>query len=274
MVEAMRVQLRYVLLASAALIAAGVVWFVGRDGNSIVLDPVAQAASSTGDRSFRFTLRASGASTGELRGDGAYDSDDERLQMGFDVPSPTGGSMHMDVVTDTSDGAVVYARFPLLAPMLPGGKTWLRLDVGKLAGGYGVDLTQLLQANQGSPAQMLDALVKSSVATKVGRETVDGVATTHYRAAVDPKEYALAQLQGEARAQVERALEAAQVATLPIDVWVGDDGLVRRLRVKVPEGASGKTVTFTEELSGYGDDVDVPLPDDSETFDLSSLKLG
>jgi hypothetical protein len=273
----MRVQLRFVLLAVVAVVAA-TVWFVGRDGGTIVLDPVAKAASSTNDDSFRFTFRAAGAATGDLHGAGAYDSDAKRLQIGFGLPSPTGGSMRMDVVTDTSDGAVVYARFPLLAPMLPDGKTWLRLDVGKIAKGHGLDLTQLLQANQGSPAPVLDALIKSNTSLKLGRETVGGVETTHYRAAVDPKELALAQVQGEAREQLEQALAAAKVVTLPIDVWVGDDGLVRRLRLTMPDVASGTTgagsVTFTEELSGYGEQVDVALPDDADVFDFSSIKLG
>jgi hypothetical protein len=273
----MRVQLRFVLLAVVAVVAAAV-WFVGRDGGTIVLDPVARAASSTNDDSFRFAFRAAGAATGDLRGAGAYDAEAERLQIGFDLPSPTGGSMRMDVVTDTSDGAVVYARFPLLAPMLPDGKTWLRLDVGKLAKGHGVDLTQLLQANQGSPAPVLDALIKSKTSVKLGRETVGGVGTTHYRASVDAKEYALANVRGEAREQLERVLGAAKVVTFPVDVWVGDDGLVRRLRLTVPDvtpnQTGGGSVTFTEELSGYGEPVDVALPDDADVFDFSSIKLG
>src|SRR3954470_5057510 len=119
-VAAVRLQLRFLLFA-VVLVVAGAAWFVGRDGGSIVLDPGAQAASTTTAGSFRFTLSTSGAATGNLHGDGAYDADAKRLQIGFDVPSPTGGSMRMDVITDTSDGAVVYARFPL-APILPSDK--------------------------------------------------------------------------------------------------------------------------------------------------------
>jgi hypothetical protein len=275
-VGAMRVQLRFLLLA-VVLVVAGVAWFVGRDGGSIVLDPVAQAASTTNAGSFRFTLSASNAGTGDLHGAGAYDADRKRLQIGFDVPYPTGGSMRMDVITDTSDGAVVYARFPL-APSLPSGKTWMKVDVEKLAKGSGLDLTQLLQANQGSPAPVLDALVKTNESTKVGRETIDGVATTHYRSAVDPREAALSQFRGDARKQLEQALQTTHVASIPVDAWVGDDGLVRRLRLELPSDVTGRstggTITFTEELSGYGDDVDVELPDESEVFDFSSIHFG
>src|SRR3954453_17630605 len=91
-VGARRVQPPFVLLA-VVVVVAGAAWFVGRDGGSIVLDPVAQAASTTNAGPFRFTLSAPRAAAGALHGAGAYDADRKRLQIGFEVPSPTGGSM-------------------------------------------------------------------------------------------------------------------------------------------------------------------------------------
>ena len=268
------------LLAGIAALGAAAL-LAGCGGDVTSLDPVAKAASaSTASQSFRFSFEAAGGTpTGAVRGDGAYDGEGKLLRMSAHVEVTSGITMTMDLLTDTSDGFVLYARFPFLTAFLPDGKTWVKVDLEKAAASAkGVDLSQLLQASRGNPADMLAALVRSDRSKELGRERVDGVDTTHYRTTVDPKEAVLAKLSGKTREQVEQLLAQAQAGQMPVDVWVGDDGLVRRLRADLPAvTAGGKSVgggTFTEDLSGYGDPISVSLPPASQVVDATSGKLG
>jgi hypothetical protein len=97
------------------------------------------------------------------------------------------------------------------------------------------------------PAQLLEYLRSASKVEKRGTATVRGVRTTHYVARIQPKELA-----GKA---------------VPLDVWVGDDGLVRRLKVHLQQ------VSASLELFDFGD-VNVDVPDDSDTVDLSDMLGG
>jgi hypothetical protein len=269
----------WLALVLAPLVLAVALAATGCGGDVVSLDPVAKAAdTTTGRGSFRFSFTAAdGSGAHGLKGDGAYDAAGERLRMTFSTPGPSGEPTSIDVVADGSDGAVLYLRVPLIATFLPNGKQWIKLDLGTAAAAAGVDLGRAVQAGSASPAELLRALLSSDGARKVARETVGGVETTHYRTTVDPKRTLPARVQGEARTRLEQALERAGAQALPVDVWVGDDGLVRRLRFEAPRIAAGGTSvgggTFTEELSGYGEPVEVALPPADEVLD-ASRRLG
>jgi hypothetical protein len=256
-------------LALAALVST--VLLAGCGGNDASLDPVAQAATkSAADQSFRFTLLDGARPAGE----GAYDAGTKRLRMRIDIPLGKAVPSGIDLLADNSSGLVVYVHVPFLRPLLPQGKSWVKVDLGRAAKAQGLDAGQLLQAAAGSPAELLAALVHAKGSQELGKETVAGVETTHYRATVDPRALLLGKTTGNTRAELERALDKAKPATAPVDVWVGDDGLVRRLRVELPAGKAGfRGGTFTEELSGYGDAVDVQLPPPSAVVDASNGKL-
>lgn len=225
-------------LAAAALLA-------GCGGDVVSLDPVAQAATTTSQaQSFRFTFHGSAGSSGVVDGSGAYDADGKRLRMRLTVPFGTGAPVHMDLV---SVGTDAYVRVPLLAAFLPQGKSWIAFDLAKAAKETGVDAQQVLQASQTSPAELLSALVHSDKSVSVGAETLGGVHTTHYRTTLD-------------------SLAHVSAAPVPVDVWVGDDDLVRRLQV------SAAAAGFTEDLSGYGDPVSVDVPSAAETVDSAAVK--
>ncbi len=254
-------------LAFCALAALTALGLTACGGSTLALDPVAQAATKTSElQSFRFAFDATdGTTAGALSGDGAFDAEHELTRMSFDVPFGSGGKkMRMDLLADSSKSLVLFVRMPLLTAFLPKGKTWVRVDVAEATRAKSTNLAQMLQANQSSPAQMLAALVHSKSSQNLGNETVGGVETTHYRATVDPKEALLAQAKGAVAAQLEEALAKAKIEQLSVDVWIGDDGLVRRLEVELPkisgERAGFGGSKFTETLSGYGEDVQVELP--------------
>jgi hypothetical protein len=109
----------------------------------------------------------------------------------------------------------------------------------------------------------------------VGSEEVRGVDTTHYRAAID-LEAALRQLEAdEAFGELldQDALDAAiaQFGDEPYDVevWIDDDGLVRRQVVDIPSPEGDATMTM--EMFDFGEDVEVEVPDESDSIDFFDL---
>ena len=64
------------------------------------------------------------------------------------------------------------------------------------------------------------------------------------------------------------------VADVPIDVWVDDEGLLRKYEIEVDlEQGGQKLSTFVGlELFDYGEPVDVDLPDASDVADPSALQ--
>jgi hypothetical protein len=265
-------------IATCAL-AAAAVGSLTACGGSLALDPVAQAATKTNaEQSFRFSFHASdGTPQGTMDGDGAYDAQGRLLRMSFDVPFGTGKKMRMDMLADSSKSLVMYVRMPLLTAFLPQGKSWVKVDVAEAMKAKGGNLAQMLQANESSPAQMLQALVHSKDSKIVGTEIVGGVETTHYKATVDPKDALLSQAKGSVPAQVDAALAKANLGRLPVEVWVGNDGLVRRLQVDLPRIAGAKAgfggITFTEDMTAYGESVTVGLPADDSVVNAPGGKL-
>ena len=87
----------------------------------------------------------------------------------------------------------------------------------------------------------------------VGTETVDGVSTTHYKATIDLAK-AADTVGGPAKEAVQHLIDKGGPSYVPVDVWIGDDGLVRKLTVDETVSNDGETATLhlTLDLSDYG----------------------
>lgn len=116
------------------------------------------------------------------------------------------------------------------------------------------------------PTAQLHALAAVTEAEHVGEETVRGVPTTHYRGTYDVAE-AVARAQGLTRDALRSSLGAASgVQEATYDVFLDEDGLLRRLTQTVEVPASPQTngqaltVTTTLELYDFGLKVVVPGP--------------
>jgi hypothetical protein len=170
------------------------------------------------------------------------------------------GSMSVDfsaggvnsTLDEVSHGTEVYVKADLLTAMLPAGKTWVKLDLAKVAKSAGVGLSSFLSQD---PVQALTQLQSLRGVAKVGETQLDGVSTTHYRGRID-----LAVLTG-----------TRMVGTGRYEVWIGGDGYVHRVKAIVMTG--GTTSTVTSDLSAFGEPVSVKLPPASETFDGSNSNI-
>jgi hypothetical protein len=263
-------------VAALALLAAAV--GLAGCGASSLVDPVASAASKSRDAggvrvTLRVEVKAPSLGSSVVTGTGLFQQDQGLLKLDLSdvagkLPVRLGDLSDVEVLYDTENGdPVVYAHVPFLAGLLPGGKEWIRADLQRAASKAGVDLSGVLGQAAGNPVQILDLLRANGDVTEVGPETVDGVATTRYHAAVD-LEKALTQ-KGVPQATVQQLLDAGAPAQLPVDVWIGaDDGLVHEVQstLDVPSaGGDVKTVT-TVKLSDWGTPVSVEAPPSDQVY--------
>jgi hypothetical protein len=261
----------------------------GSTSGALSLDPVAAAATKTQDAGaarIRFALVISGPQLGKtlrMRGTGAIDGTSAQMsfklgsmlgQMG--LPSSMGGLAQLqhatikEVALEQNGDYVIYMRLGFLSSQLPGGKQWIKLDVSKLGKAAGLDLGKLMSGTQFQPGDLLGMLTSEGAKIqKLGPATVDGVATTHYRVTIDLAKA----LQSKGLTSPLLSGITAQMKTATSNVWIGKDGLVRRVRVSydVPRGEEPMRMTMTMSLYDYGAHVSIAAPPSSQVFDATSL---
>ena len=115
---------------------------------------------------------------------------------------------------------------------------------------------------------MLTLLRANGSVETVGKETVDGVSTTHYRATIDLAK-AAANFGSTGQEALSHLLAHGAPSSIPVDVWIGDDGLVHKLTID--QSADGGHVGLTLEISDYGTPVTVTAPPAGDTLDATSL---
>lgn len=257
------------------------------------------AAASREASSGRFELELVQSFGGQdltMTAEGAFDTAAQRSELSFDMSALAkllgglgqafgAGSSDLEGFDDPAnwkldavqDGTVVYFRFPLLASKLPDGKEWIRADAAQLAQQRGVDLDQLGSFASVDPRDALTALeAVTGGLVVVGREDVRDVATTHYTASIDPAKIAgQSGASGDVLASFRQALAQLGLTAVPIQVWVDDEGLVRRFVIDVamtPQGAADEArMTMTLDVFDYGTPVSVDLPAAGDVAELTEL---
>jgi hypothetical protein len=85
----------------------------------------------------------------------------------------------------------------------------------------------------------------------------------------------VAKLNPEQRGNVERVIEQSGVREVPTEVWVDDDGLVRRMKLLYDDMqfAAGQRgdMAMTMELYDFGLEVDVEPPPAGQVVDIEKL---
>ena len=200
---------------------------------------------------------------------GAAEASGETMPPGFDEP-----------MTIVVDGTTTYLKVPMLA-MFTGTDGWLSVSPEDM--GVAEDSLGLGFGASGNPAELLESLRGvSDEIEELGTEDVRGVSTARYRVVVD-LDKAAAELPDEAREAYEQQVAGLGVTTMPLEVWIGDDGLVRRMAFdlaelmdQVPEEEldgldSGSMVL---ELFDYGADIDIEIPEASEVTPFADVMGG
>jgi hypothetical protein len=202
-----------------------------------------------------------------------------RERMILNIPSlgmMPGGKVEMIV----GKGQMLYVRAPMLASFIPATTPWIKLDPSTLPQGQGGLGAATAAAN---PAALLAALKDALTVEEVGADTVDGADATHYRATVDIVKLLplLARMTQEkpTDAEMQKAkdqLEKAGLRTLPIELWVDDDGYLKQMQLspdlsKVAPEHPGTSFSLTLTLSDIGGDISIDVPPPAQVTDISDL---
>jgi len=169
---------------------------------------------------------------------------------------------------------VAYVRFGLINLFLGVDTDWLAMpaeDADSVS-----DFTGFVPSN---PAELAAAWGGSDVTVEdLGRETVRGVSTTHYRVTAD-----VAALIERGDQEALDALEAQGPVPLDEmtgDFWFDDDGLLYRYQtdiegadVEAPAGEGFEAMTITFEIWGYNEPITVEVPDAADVTHVDDLDI-
>ena len=187
----------------------------------------------------------------------------------------------------TIDGTV-YMSASMLSFFIPADTTWIAFEDEQTVSEFG------MEEFTAAPGDFL-ALLRGvdDDAEIVGTEEIDGVPTTHIRGSLSVLEAISAAPESE-RAAVEEALAGIDpsemvdmaIEIFDIDVWIGEDDLVRRMILSVDDLAAfdqtgetpeGAYMTLVFEFSDYGGDIAIEAPPaadvtfvDEDFFDLAA----
>jgi hypothetical protein len=276
------------ILALAAAFALAV-FGSGCGSSSTVLDPVAQAADTTalvGGAHMALQVQVSAATLPApltISGSGFFNYKTREGSLSMDMTglpstdstSLPSGALHME---ELFTSGVIYVGSPLFAGKLPGGAQWMKIDISKFGQALGLDLQQLA-GGQSNPAQFLEYLKASGgTVTPVGRELVRGVATTHYKGAIDLNKVAEvlpSANRDQLRAALAKLITETGSGSIPVDVWVDSHRLVRRITMALAIATGGQQAQtqMTIELFGFGSTPTVTPPPQADVYDATQAAL-
>ncbi|MEA2434973.1 MAG: hypothetical protein QOG54_2430 [Actinomycetota bacterium] len=266
------------------LVGISIALFVSACGSPAETESALDALQSAADKvegagSARMAMSMSMAGESlpvtEANTTGVMDFENKRgkMQMRMELPliGPT-------VMTMLNEGLVAYMKAPYLEELLPPGVDWVRLDMQALGNESGFDFEALTQLGGGTdPTQFLQYMRGASDDVReIGREMVGDVMTTHYHATLDLEraaENAPEEVREAARQSIE-LLESMLESDMPVDVWLDDSGLMRKMTsqytMNIPN-AGRMDVDLTMSLWDFGVDVRVKIPPEGKTIDFQQL---
>jgi hypothetical protein len=305
---------RFVRLAALTLLLAALVALSGcgsgGESTSVTGDPIGfeqlaaagqdSADAESGRFAFSFETTLPGATKPfAFSGEGAFDAASERSSLSLDLASfaeflagflnafgaptaadaPDFGDPSLWQIDAVLDGTVVYMRFGAVSEQLPAGKSWVRSDSKEAGKGKAFDFDQIEQFTNNDPRKLVEILrAASGDIETAGTEELRGVTTTHYRATVDLAEYKKLVPRAEReelQSLLDKTVEESTVEDLPVDVWLDERGLVRKVSMSVTAEQAGATEAVTGtiafELWDYGEDLEIDLPPADEVIDASAI---
>jgi hypothetical protein len=258
-----------------------------KSSGAIKLDPVSAAMTKTTKTgaarvNFSFSIsspKLAGGKSVQFHGQGIMDgpSADLSIDMGSlfgTLGGPSGmPSKLREIALQENGDYVFYVSFGGV-PVL-GGKSWIRVDMTQAYKKMGLNFNSLASPGAMDPSQLLAMLKGVGTVHKLGSATIGGVATTHYRATIDFGKLMKEKASGSPAFQ--RLVTSSGLKTVPEDVWIDSQGLLRRLAIAFSLHIAGTPMRMhmTENLSDYGVNASVTAPPSSDVYDAtSSLSKG
>ncbi|HEY2159926.1 MAG TPA: hypothetical protein VGH24_01345 [Solirubrobacteraceae bacterium] len=179
-------------------------------------------------------------------------------------------------------GTTVYVKLPdAITSKVPSlsAKPWVKVDLAKVASGAGIPGISSLVNNPSSsdPSQFLQYLrAAGGTVTKEGTAVVNGFQTTKYHATISLDKVPDA-VPAASRASAKSAIAAIEkttnLHTIPVDVWIDGNNLVRRMHITLGETVNGQSINtgITVDIVKYGPQPQPPAPPPGQVSDLGSL---
>ena len=263
-------------IGTAVLLGSAVLTGCGGDGEPEAGKPAAAGESTGGRQQSTQAVRGAYEKTAE--------ADTAKMTVrvkaaaeGKTVDSDGKGAIDFEdgdsTMTVTAQGRTVEQRVvdQVLYQKVPGqkkdGKSWMKIDLREVAEQQGADPGQI-----GDPAQSAAyaKAISDDDVSEAGSEKINGVDTVRYDVSVD-----VSRLPGGQR------LREQVGPTLPMRLWLDDDGRIRRQRidmtVKAPASAEPKAsgspqqvkVSTVMEFTDFGTDVDAEAPPADQVADVT-----
>src|SRR4051812_23459504 len=233
----------FIAMAIVALLVAAVASALVRRNADTPLAMVKASSTTTADAKTAHVVATIKADSGPLVSgvtvDGDYDFATRRSSLKVDGAQFDAAELgKLQAVVDYDGGLVVYLRLPAEAQADLGGKPWAKLDVGALMRqlGMDVDIGSLLQGQSNDPTQGLGMVRGADNVVKIGEEKIRDVDTTHYQVLVDLDKAIADAPTPEARDAMQKLVNLYTVRKFPVDVWLDNDGRVRRFQESLSSG--------------------------------------
>lgn len=221
----------------------------------------------------------------EITLDGVFDFADKVAEVTGDGSS-FGMAGTTTILYDFSDSLLMYVSLPPEAQAELGG-SWLELDMAEamVQAGIDVDLAAIIQAQSSDPTSALQFLEGAETVTEVGQEELRGTETTHYEVVVNLQKTVDA-ADPAVRDDMQTLVDLYTVETIPMEVWIDDDGRVRKFAQTIDYDTfelpgdvdlgplAGTTSTITAEYHDFGTPVAVSFPDPADTVTMADLMAG
>lgn len=216
-----------------------------------------------------------------VRADGVVDFGSLDMAMTMDLSQVPDTPPGMDDVEMLSIGSAIYMQIPD-HEQLNFPTPWIKMDLEDLAGQRGMD--NVSQLNNNNPAKTMELLRGASDdVEELGVEDVRGTTTTHYRGTIHVGD-AVAAGPANTRKETSEIFEGLGLQTIPVEVWLDDDGFLRRQKMTMDmrptmdaldAGADAPTTAVIDmEFYDFGVEVDVAPPPADDVTDLLELQGG
>jgi hypothetical protein len=203
---------------------------------------------------------ATGGTRVTIRGEGVYDYGDQVGRLKVLLPQdPAGAAAHRPITELLAPGALYMKNRGAGVPA----DKWVRVDTATLSDG------NLVTGGATDPFAAAELLRGTRKATYLGRTSVAGTPVRHYRGTADLAAAARGASAGN-RASLRAAAKGFATATVPFDVYLDDEGRIRKVRHRFSfvNGRQKDTVAVssTTLLYDFGAPVDVRLPDAKDIY--------
>ncbi|MFF0063799.1 hypothetical protein ACFYRC_20055 [Streptomyces sp. NPDC005279] len=218
-------------------------------------DVLAGAGSSKARTSMEM---ATGGTRVTIRGEGGYDFRRRTGRLRIVLPKdPAGADEHRPITELLTPGALYMKNRGAGVPA----DKWVRVDTTALEDG------NLVTGGATDPLAAAELLRSARDVTYVGEEALAGTRVRHYRGTTDIAQAARV-AEPHARASLAAAAKGFAKDIVPFDVYLDDDGRLRKVRHRFSFTNHGRpvAVTSTTLLYDFGAPVAVRLPDQRDIY--------